>query len=111
MDVRVGLVVLLVLAGNLVSYARKLADMDALGSRTRRKLGLLVIADEVYEHITFVGSLSKRWLLPGWRLGWLVTNDPSGFLQKSQFLRVQMCWTDWSKKLMDAVYNAVVEHD
>ncbi|XP_021717381.1 tyrosine aminotransferase-like [Chenopodium quinoa] len=49
----------------------------------------------------------KRWLVPGWRLGWLVTNDPSGFLQKSQFLRVQMCCT----KLMDAVYNAVVEHD
>ncbi|XP_021715981.1 tyrosine aminotransferase-like [Chenopodium quinoa] len=75
-------------------------------AETARKLGLLVIADEVYEHITFgtnpfvrmgefasivpmltVGSLSKRWLVPGWRLGWLVTTDPTGFLQKSQFIK------------------------
>jgi len=56
-----------------------------------------VIADEVYGHLAFgskpfvpmgvfgsivpvltLGSLSKRWIVPGWRLGWFVTTDPSG---------------------------------
>ncbi|KMS96368.1 hypothetical protein BVRB_9g225780 [Beta vulgaris subsp. vulgaris] len=74
-------------------------------AETARKLGLLVIADEVYEHITFgskpfvrmavfasivpvltLGSLSKRWIVPGWRLGWLVTTDPNHILQKSQYV-------------------------
>lgn len=24
-----------------------------------------------------LGSLSKRWIVPGWRLGWFVITDPS----------------------------------
>lgn len=62
----------------------------------------MVIADEVYGHLTFgntpfvpmgvfgsivpvltLGSISKRWIVPGWRIGWLVTSDPHGILQKS----------------------------
>jgi len=61
-----------------------------------------VIADEVYGHLTFgnapfvpmgvfgpivpvltLGSISKRWIVPGWRIGWLVTSDPNGILQES----------------------------
>jgi tyrosine aminotransferase len=78
--------------GNVYSYQhlRKIAE-------TASKLGILVIADEVYGHLAFgrnpfvpmgvfgstvpvltLGSLSKRWLVPGWRLGWFVTSDPSG---------------------------------
>ncbi|XP_037494273.1 nicotianamine aminotransferase 1 [Jatropha curcas] len=61
----------------------------------------MVIADEVYGHLTFgstpfvpmgvfgsivpvlsLGSISKRWIVPGWRIGWLVVSDPNGILQK-----------------------------
>nr|KJB31643.1 hypothetical protein B456_005G199900 [Gossypium raimondii] len=71
-------------------------------AETARKLGILVIADEAYDNIAFgstpyvpmrvfgltvpiltLGSISKRWVVPGWRFGWLVTSDPDGILQKS----------------------------
>ncbi|XAR55539.1 Tyrosine transaminase [Bertholletia excelsa] len=71
-------------------------------AETASKLGILVISDEVYGHLAFgsnpfvpmgvfgsttpiitLGSLSKRWIVPGWRLGWIVTHDPNGILQKS----------------------------
>ncbi|XP_039014666.1 tyrosine aminotransferase-like [Hibiscus syriacus] len=83
--------------GSVYSY-----DHLKLVAETARKLGILVIADEVYCHITFgsnpfvpmgvfgsivpvlfLGSISKRWFIPGWRLGWLATTDPNGILQKS----------------------------
>ncbi|KAL5571118.1 hypothetical protein UlMin_020715 [Ulmus minor] len=76
-------------------HLEKIADMA-------RKLRILVIADEVYQHLTFgstpfvpmgifesiapvvtLGSISKRWIVPGWRLGWIVTNDQNGILQTS----------------------------
>jgi aspartate/methionine/tyrosine aminotransferase len=61
-----------------------------------------VISDEVYGHLAFgsnpfvpmgvfgsivpvltLGSLSKRWIVPGWRLGWIVTSDLNGIFQES----------------------------
>lgn len=30
-----------------------------------------------------LGSLSKQWVVPGWRIGWIVTCDPKGVLQTS----------------------------
>ncbi|XP_054813931.1 probable aminotransferase TAT2 isoform X2 [Prosopis cineraria] len=82
--------------GNVYSYhhLKKIAE-------TAKKLGTVVIADEVYGHLAFgaspfvpmgvfgsdvpiitLGSLSKRWIVPGWRIGWLVTNDPCGTFRK-----------------------------
>ena len=72
-------------------------------AETAKRLGLLIISDEIYAHIAFaekpfipmgffastvpvltLGSLAKRWMVPGWRIGWLVTCDPHGILMKSQ---------------------------
>ncbi|CAD6256735.1 unnamed protein product [Miscanthus lutarioriparius] len=84
--------------GNVYTYEHlaKVAD-------TARKLGIFVIADEVYAHLTFgerkfvpmgvfgavapvftLGSISKKWVVPGWRLGWIVTNDPNGVFQMTK---------------------------
>ncbi|PSR96377.1 Aminotransferase [Actinidia chinensis var. chinensis] len=78
--------------GNVYTYQhlKKIAE-------TAKRLKILVIADEVYGHLAFgrnpfvpmgvfgsivpvltLGSLSKRWIVPGWRLGWFVINDPCG---------------------------------
>nr|AIV98133.1 tyrosine aminotransferase 2 [Scutellaria baicalensis] len=82
--------------GNVFKYdhLKKVAE-------AAKKLGIMVISDEVYDHLAFgscpfvpmgvfgsivpvvtLGSISKRWIVPGWRMGWLVTNDPHGILTK-----------------------------
>jgi tyrosine aminotransferase len=72
-------------------------------AKTARKLGIMVITDEVYGHLIFgnnpfvpmgvfgdivpvvtLGSISKRWVVPGWRLGWIVMTDPNGILKKTK---------------------------
>ncbi|KAH7533394.1 nicotianamine aminotransferase 1 [Ziziphus jujuba] len=74
-------------------------------AETARKLGIFVISDEVYagqafgsnpfvsmaEFATIVpviilGSLSKQWVVPGWRFGWIVACDPNAILQQSGIL-------------------------
>lgn len=33
--------------------------------------------------VVSLGTMSKRWLVPGWRLGWIALSDPNGILKKS----------------------------
>ncbi|URE41430.1 Nicotianamine aminotransferase [Musa troglodytarum] len=72
-------------------------------ANTAKRLGIMVIADEVYDHLVFgsnpfvpmgvfgntvpvltLGSISKRWVVPGWRLGWIVTSDPNGVFKETK---------------------------
>ncbi|KAG8641358.1 probable aminotransferase TAT2 isoform X2 [Manihot esculenta] len=83
--------------GNVYSYGhlKEIAE-------TAKKLGIMVIADEVYGHLSFgstpyvrmgifgsivpilsLGSISKRWIVPGWRIGWIVAVDPNGILKST----------------------------
>lgn len=74
-------------------------------AETAKKLGLLIVSDEVYAPLVFdhkpfvpmglfatvvpvltLGSISKRWLVPGWRLGWIVACDPNGILKETRII-------------------------
>ncbi|KAK1418078.1 hypothetical protein QVD17_27217 [Tagetes erecta] len=86
--------------GNVYSYhhLKKIAE-------TAKKHKIVVIADEVYGHLAFgsnpfvpmgvfgsmvpvltLGSLSKRWIVPGWRLGWLVMTDPNAIFKNAKII-------------------------
>ncbi|XP_010526299.1 PREDICTED: cystine lyase CORI3-like [Tarenaya hassleriana] len=87
--------------GNVYSedHLKKLAELA-------RKLGMMVITDEVYRWTVFgerpfvpmgkfasiapvvtLGSLSKGWGVPGWRMGWVALNDPEGALKSTKVLQ------------------------
>ncbi|KAK9085363.1 hypothetical protein Sjap_025774 [Stephania japonica] len=84
--------------GNVYSYQH----LNQI-AETAKKLGIFVISDEAYGHLAFgskpfvpmgvfgaivpvftLGTLSKRWTVPGWRLGWVATSDPSGALKETK---------------------------
>ncbi|KAL2634026.1 hypothetical protein R1flu_005505 [Riccia fluitans] len=74
-------------------------------ARVAEKLRIPIIADEVYADMAFggrkfvpmaefslvapvltVGAVSKRWLAPGWRLGWIAVCDPHHILTKAKVM-------------------------
>lgn len=74
-------------------------------AETAEELGILVVSDESYGHLAYgstpftpmgvfgsvapvitIGSLSKRWFVPGWRIGWIAISDPTCILQGSEVL-------------------------
>uniref|UniRef100_A0A0D9XT23 Aminotransferase class I/classII large domain-containing protein n=1 Tax=Leersia perrieri TaxID=77586 RepID=A0A0D9XT23_9ORYZ len=96
--------------GNVYTYEH-LAKVAEIA----KKLGIFVITDEVYAHLTFgqnkfvpmgvfgsvvpvltLGSISKRWVVPGWRLGWIVTNDPNGVFQMTKVVESIKSYLDIS---------------
>ncbi|KAG2331821.1 hypothetical protein Bca4012_018693 [Brassica carinata] len=83
--------------GNVYTYdhLKKVAKMA-------RKLGIVVISDEVYDQVVYgerpfvpmgifasiapvitLGSISKGWVVPGWRIGWMAINDSNGILKQA----------------------------
>ncbi|CAN6804675.1 unnamed protein product [Brassica oleracea] len=83
--------------GNVYSYdhLKKVAEMA-------RKLRIMVITDEVYSQTIFgdnpfvpmgefgsiapvitLGGISKGWIVPGWRIGWIALNDPKGIFKST----------------------------
>uniref|UniRef100_J3N904 nicotianamine aminotransferase n=1 Tax=Oryza brachyantha TaxID=4533 RepID=J3N904_ORYBR len=107
--------------GNVYSYEHlaKVADIA-------RKLGIFVVADEVYAHLTFgqnkfvpmgvfgsvapvltLGSISKRWVVPGWRLGWIVTSDPNGVFRKTKLVESLKSYLDISADPATFIQGAI----
>ncbi|XP_078176734.1 nicotianamine aminotransferase 1-like [Carex rostrata] len=97
-------------------------------AKTAKKLGIMVITDEVYDHLTFgsnpfvpmgalgdivpvltLGSISKRWLVPGWRLGWIVTTDPKHILRKKKFVDTIRSYLDITTDPATFIQGAVPE--
>ncbi|KAM3352151.1 hypothetical protein ACQJBY_023804 [Aegilops geniculata] len=87
--------------GSVYSY-----DHLAKIAETARKLGVMVISDEVYGHCVFgskpfvpmgvfgetapvvtLGGISKRWMVPGWRLGWIAASDPKVVLRDKKVIQ------------------------
>lgn len=56
-----------------------------------------------------LGSMSKRWMVPGWRLGWLVPTDPNGFLHKSGLLEQIKAFLDIASDPATFIQAAVPE--
>lgn len=67
-----------------------------------KKLGIVVISDEVYDKVVYgdrpfvpmgtfasiapvitLGSISKGWVVPGWRIGWMAMNDSNRILKNT----------------------------
>ncbi|PHT35647.1 S-alkyl-thiohydroximate lyase SUR1 [Capsicum baccatum] len=95
-------------------------------AETAKKLGILVIADEVYSHLCFgnnpfvsmgvygsitpmltLGSISKRWIVPGWRLGWIAMIDPSSVLKKSGIAECLQDYLEYSANPATIIQGAV----
>ncbi|KAJ4889327.1 hypothetical protein Rs2_29075 [Raphanus sativus] len=72
-------------------------------AETARKLGIILIVDEVYDKTIFgdnpfvpmakfasivpvltLGGISKGWVVPGRKIGWIALNDPEGVFESTK---------------------------
>ncbi|KAG0503423.1 hypothetical protein HPP92_003495 [Vanilla planifolia] len=95
-------------------------------AETAQNLGIVIIADEVYDHLVFgkkpfvpmgafgqitpiltLGFISKRWGVPGWRLGWIATSDPKHILKETKVVQCIKSFLDISTDPATFVQGAV----
>ncbi|GAB5368701.1 hypothetical protein AAMO2058_001342300 [Amorphochlora amoebiformis] len=95
-----------------------LLDILAFAEKHR----LVIIADEIYAHITFskhtfipiasltkevpvlsIGGLAKQYCVPGWRVGWILIHDRKGRLREVRAGLLRM-----SRLILGA--NSIVQH-
>lgn len=87
--------------GSVFTYSHMMAIIEMA-----QRLCIPIVADEVYADMTFsgsqffsftrlseyvpvlsVGSVSKMFVAPGWRLGWIVIHDRQSLLEKGNIIR------------------------
>lgn len=87
--------------GSVFSYSHMMSIIEMA-----QRLCIPIVADEVYADMTFsgyqffsfaslseyvpilsVGSVSKMFVAPGWRLGWVVIHDRQGLLEKGNVIQ------------------------
>ncbi|KAG6397833.1 hypothetical protein SASPL_139282 [Salvia splendens] len=69
-------------------------------AETAKRLGHVAFGADPFvamAPVITLGSLSKRWLVPGWRLGWLVTSDPHGNILKSPKVEIHLAKEESSR--------------
>ncbi|GFP86436.1 probable aminotransferase tat2 [Phtheirospermum japonicum] len=113
--------------GNPCGTVFRIEHMQKI-AETAEKIGVVVIADEVYNHLAFgyaeyfpmgifgsiapvitLGSISKRWLVPGWRVGWIAVTDPNGVLEKSGIVECIQSYINITADPATLVQGAVPE--
>eukprot|EP00871_Galdieria_phlegrea_P004909 jgi/Galph1/5419/GphlegSOOS_G4062.1 len=86
--------------GSVYSYSHMMEILQVA-----QRLCLPIVADEVYAYMTFpksaffsfgdlsehvpvlsVGSISKMFVAPGWRVGWIIIHDRNSILERAQVL-------------------------
>ncbi|XP_010448679.1 PREDICTED: probable aminotransferase TAT4 [Camelina sativa] len=91
-----------------------------------RELGIMVISDEVYRWTVFgsnpfvpmgkfssivpvvtVGSISKGWIVPGWRTGWLALHDINGDFKTTKVLKAAKEYLEISSKPPTVIQAAI----
>nr|ACC91267.1 aminotransferase [Capsella rubella] len=91
-----------------------------------RELGIMVVSDEVYRWTVFgsnpfvpmgkfssivpvvtVGSISKGWIVPGWRTGWLALHDLNGVFKTTKVLKAAKEYLEISSKPATVIQAAI----